>query len=206
LARVPAGITKITLPFAERVASYVGVDPDPAVLGNPFWMKACAGGAEALPFSNESFDLVFHNFVTEHFEFPEQCNREIYRILKPGGLVLFRTPNRCYYASLAASVTPHWFHEFYVQRFGSGRNEGEVFPTYYRLHEANTIVGQMQSCGFMRPKIEHHSLPPGYLRFNKFAFLAGIAFERTFEQWIPALRAQIIVLARKLVVPNPSEK
>jgi SAM-dependent methyltransferase len=180
-----------------KVAGYVGVDLDPLVLGNPFLNESYQASADALPFADQSFDVVFHNFVAEHFEAPLSCNRDIFRVLKPGGMLLFQTPSRYYYAAVAASLTPHWFHEFYIKRFASGRTGGEVFPTFYRLNDAKTINRQLQSCGFDRPQIEHHSLPPGYLRFNKFAFLAGVFFERTCERRFPALRGQIIVLARK---------
>jgi len=46
-------------------------------------------------------------------------------------------------------------------------------------------------------QIEHRSHPPGYLRFNWLAFLAGVLYERTLEREFPALRSRIIVLARK---------
>ena len=179
-----------------KVARYVGVDSDPSVLSNSFLDASYQVGAESLPFENETFDLVFHNYVAEHFESPLACNREISRILRKGGLLLFQTPNRYYYPCIVASVTPHWFHAFYVRHFGSGRTEKEVFPTFYRLNDAETISTQLRSCGF-DCDIEFHSTPPGYLRFNKFTFLAGVFYEKTFERHFPSLRAKIIVLARK---------
>jgi len=180
-----------------KVARYMGVDPDPSVLSNPFLDERYQASAESLPFENESFDLVFHSYVAEHFESPLDCNREIARVLKKGGLLVFQTPGRYYYPCVAASLTPHWFHGFYVRHFGSGRTEDEVFPTFYRLNDRKTIDQQLRSCGFTC-EIELHSQPPGYLRFNKFAFLAGVLYERTVEQRFPALRGKIIVSARKI--------
>jgi len=61
------------------------------------------------------------HFITtlrKHFEEPMACHREIARVLKPGGLLLFQTPSRYCYPMLAAQVTPQWFHEFYVRHFG----------------------------------------------------------------------------------------
>lgn len=179
-----------------KVARYVGVDPDASVLTNPFLDESHQTSAESLPFPNNTFDLVFHTYVAEHFSSPLLCNREIARILRPDGLLLFQTPSRFYYASLIASVTPQWFHEFYVRRFASGRTEQEVFPTFYRLNDETTIRRQLASCGFACD-IQHHSLPPGYLRFSRVTFLAGVLFERTVEKWFPALRGTIIVIARK---------
>lgn len=179
-----------------KVARYVGVDPDANVLTNPFLDESYQASAESLPFPDDTFDLVFHHYVAEHFPSPVLCNREIARVLKPGGLLLFQTPSRFYYASLFARMTPQWFHEFYVGRFGSGRTTQEVFPTFYKLNDKRTITRQLQCCGFTCD-IQEHSLPPGYLRFSKGSFLAGVLYERTLEKWIPALRATIVVIARK---------
>jgi SAM-dependent methyltransferase len=131
----------------NRVSRYVGIDPDPAVLSNPFLHESHHCGAESLPFPDSSFDLVFHNYVAEHFASPSACNREIARVLKPGGLLLFQTPNRFYYVSLIAQLTPHWFHELYVSRFASGRSDSEVFPTFYRLNDRKNINCQLRGGG-----------------------------------------------------------
>ena len=180
-----------------KVARYVGVDLDPRVLTNPFLDESYQSDANSLPFPDHTFDLVFHSFVAEHLAAPLDSNREIARVLKPGGVLLFHTPSRYYYPSVIARMTPHWFHEFYVSRFSSGRSETEVFPTFYRLNDAKTITSQLQSCGFAC-EIQHHSLPPGYLRFSAASFLAGVLFERTVEKWFPALRGTIFVVAHKL--------
>ena len=179
-----------------RVSRYVGVDPVAGVLTNPFLDEGFQASAESLPFEDETFDLVFHNYVAEHFEFPLDCNREISRVLKTGGLLMFQTPSRYYYASVFASMTPQWFHEFYVRHFGSGRTDQEVFPTFYRLNDTNAISAQLLSCGLV-PEIQYHSLPPGYLRFSKLAFLLGVFYERIIERRIPALRSTIMVIAKK---------
>ncbi len=187
--------------IAAHVAEYVGVDPDPSVLSNPYLGKACQGSAESLPFEDGSFDLVFHNYVAEHFREPLTCNREIARVLKPGGLLVFQTPSRFYYASLVAQLTPHWFHEFYVSRFASGRTSREVFPTFYRLNDAGAIKKQLRAAGFAVPEIEFRCLPPGYLRFSRLAFLLGMLYQRLIERAIPPLRGTLIVTARKAKAP-----
>jgi|ERR1700722_7898280 len=179
-----------------RVACYVGADPDRSVLENLHLDKAYHCTADSLPFPDESFDVVFHYYVAEHFKEPMACHGEIARVLKPGGLLLFQASSRYWYPMLAAQVTPQWFHEFYVRHFGSGRTENEVFPTYYRFNDDRAITKQLESCGFAC-HLEHQSVAPGYLRFSKLSFLAGVLYERTIEKRFPALRGIIIGVARK---------
>ena len=179
-----------------RVARYAGVDPDPRILNNPYLDEAYVGHAESLPFPDASFNVVFHCFVAEHFASPVVCNFETARVLKPGGVLLFITPSRFYYPMLIAHMTPHWFHTLYVRRFGSGRASHEVFPTFYRLNDDTAISGQLERFGF-DVEIQHHSTPPGYLRFSRVSFLAGVLIERTLERRFPSLRGTIVVIATK---------
>ena len=58
-------------------------DGPPFVLGN-----------QSLPFADLSFDVVISNHVIEHTPDPCEHLREIYRILKPSGIVYLATPNR----------------------------------------------------------------------------------------------------------------
>jgi hypothetical protein len=120
----------------------------------------------------------------------------------PIGSPQSRTLRRYLYATLAAQLTPHWFHEFYINRFGSGRSSKEVFPTYYRLNSEWSIKDQLRSCGF-ECEIRHVSIPPGYLQFSTLAFLGGILFERTFERTFPALRARLFAEGTKTFQGRP---
>ncbi len=46
-----------------------------------------------LPYADNCFDIIFSKSVLEHFYHPERLVKEIYRILKPGGLVITMTPD-----------------------------------------------------------------------------------------------------------------
>lgn len=61
-----------------------------------FEMKA--GNCETLLFENNSFDLVFSGDVFEHISCKQKENfiNEIYRVLKPGGMLTIKTPNKSY--------------------------------------------------------------------------------------------------------------
>ena len=88
----------LTLGLAEAVAPgpVVGIDLEPGMIE-----RAVVSAAErqldtvrfevanicALPFPDESFDTAFTSAVLEHLNTPEQALAELYRVLKPGGLV-----------------------------------------------------------------------------------------------------------------------
>lgn len=46
-----------------------------------------------LPFADEDFDLVMAVEILEHLESPRAFLREIFRVLRPGGLAVLSTPN-----------------------------------------------------------------------------------------------------------------
>jgi ubiquinone/menaquinone biosynthesis C-methylase UbiE len=179
-------------------AFYAGVDLDPRVLDNPYLDHAEVADAAYLPFEEATFDLVFHKMVAEHLEDPRAALTEAARVLKPGGRLMFETPNRFYYAMVVAYLTPTWFHRFYVRRFASGRTEEEVFPTYYRLNDRRTIERICRKAG-LEPTLTFWSTPPGYLRFSTVTFFVGVLYERSLGRLFPALRARIWVSARKAI-------
>jgi ubiquinone/menaquinone biosynthesis C-methylase UbiE len=184
-----------------RVARYVGIDLDEQVLENPNLDEGIVCAAEELPFENASFDLVFHTKVAEHLQDPLVATREAARVLKPGGKLLIETPSRFYYPMLVSAVTPHWFHEFYVRKLGSGRRENETFQTFYRLNGTKAIKSVMSEAGLVED-ISFWSMPPGYLRFSRMSFLLGVLYERTIEKLIPPARASIVVIATKPDIRN----
>jgi SAM-dependent methyltransferase len=48
---------------------------------------------DGLPYEDNSFDLVTCSEVLEHVENYRQTTRDIWRVLKPGGVAIFTTPN-----------------------------------------------------------------------------------------------------------------
>lgn len=53
---------------------------------------------DGIPFEDDYFDIVYSKSVIEHFHYPERLMREVFRVLKPGGLVL--------------TLCPSWEHNF----------------------------------------------------------------------------------------------
>lgn len=48
---------------------------------------------DLLPYTDGSFDIVYHKSLIEHLYSPDNLMRETYRVLKPGGRVIILTPD-----------------------------------------------------------------------------------------------------------------
>lgn len=72
-----------------------GVDRDPDAKKNAEskGMKVSLGELADQHFPDDYFDAIISNHVIEHVYEPESLMREIHRILKPGGRLVFITPN-----------------------------------------------------------------------------------------------------------------
>ncbi len=52
-----------------------------------------AGNIDDLPFEDNSFDAAFSHAVLEHLQEPTKALKELFRVLKPGGVLGVRTPD-----------------------------------------------------------------------------------------------------------------
>lgn len=73
-------------------------DANEFISKNGFKSNALCADCTQLPFPDNSFDIVYSGDVFEHitFEQKDKCIEEIYRVLKPGGIVTIKTPNLKY--------------------------------------------------------------------------------------------------------------
>jgi SAM-dependent methyltransferase len=71
---------------------------------------------ERLPFPDGSFDLVMAIEILEHLESPRAFLREIFRLVKPGGLAVVTTPNITSLPSRVLFLATGWFDLFVPTR------------------------------------------------------------------------------------------
>lgn len=158
---------------AEKVC---GVDLDPRVASNPFLDEGRVSDAGEIPYGDQSFDVVFSDNVLEHLDQPIDVFREVARVLRPGGVFLFKTPNKWHYMPTIARLTPHGFHQF-VNRIRD-RAEVDTFPTRYRANTKGAIVDLAKTAGFSVEAVERMEGRPEYLRMTWPTYLVGMAYER----------------------------
>ena len=162
--------------FKQNVKLICGIDLDPRVQENPMLHEGKIADASRIPYEDEKFDLIFADNVMEHLEDPEGVFAEAKRVLKPGGLLLFKTPNRWHYMPIIARATPLSFHKFVNQL--RGRAGVDTFKTFYRANSKHQVNAVVQKIGLHVSKINLIEGRPEYLRFNTLFYCIGILYEK----------------------------
>lgn len=120
-----------------RVARVVGTDVDPVVTTNPTLDEAhVVGLGEPLPFEDATFDLVVADHVLEHVDAEDApaVAADLLRVLRPGGWLAARTPNKWGMIGLAARAVPNRLHVAVLERLQPDRRAEDVFPVRYAMN------------------------------------------------------------------------
>jgi SAM-dependent methyltransferase len=191
-----AGIVK-EMNFKSAVARMCGIDIDPRVMRNPMLHEAKLSDGTGIPYGDETFDLVFADNVLEHLSAPATVFSEIHRVLKPGGLFLFKTPNKWHYMPVIARFTPHWFHQWVNRE--RGRLGVDTFPTLYRANSVTSLRKLATAANFEVLKIERVEGRPEYLRVTWPTYLIGVLYERLVSSvtFLAVFRVLLIGQLRK---------
>jgi len=113
--------TGLNLSLYQNIESLTGIEPDPHMLararprteGLPFPTELLQAGAERMPFDAGRFDTAVVTFTLCTIPDTETALREIRRVLKPGGRMLFVEHTRSIQPMLASvqdAMTPLWKH------------------------------------------------------------------------------------------------
>ncbi len=123
-----------------KVRKVIGIDIDNAIAEHPYLdERHIVRVGDPYPVASESVDLVVCDWVFEHVAEPDDFVREIGRILKPGGWVCARTPNRWGYVGIATNIVPNAKHQAVLSRVWPERSDVDVFPTVYRLNSKQAL-------------------------------------------------------------------
>ena len=182
--------------FRGRVAKVVGIDPDTSVIRNPFLDDAKIGKGEFIPCDDAIFDVAIAANILEHLEDPENVFREVYRVLKPGGVFAAKTPNKYHYVTLISRLTPIWFHRLYNKL--RGVNEQDVFPTRYKANDPQRLSHLAHLSGFEVISINLFEGRPEYLRLFWPTYICGLLFERLVNRFEQLGIFRVVIIAKFL--------
>jgi ubiquinone/menaquinone biosynthesis C-methylase UbiE len=165
--------------LAERFGTVRGLDIDASAVeyaqktykkGN---LNFEIGNAMELHVSDKSFDVVVCSQVYEHVPSAERMMKEIYRVLKPGGICYFAANNRFrwnepHYNLPLLSAVPRWFAHIYIRLSGKAERYHELHYSYWGLKQlvrdfhivdyTNKIISDPEKFAF------EYQLVPGSLK------------------------------------------
>jgi len=96
---------------------------------------ALVGDLRSLDLPDASFDAIYSSFVLEHIDGAEAVLDAFVRLLRPGGLLLLRIPDRDSVYGWATRHTPHALHVAFRRHIigmpGAGTAGHGPYPTHY---------------------------------------------------------------------------
>lgn len=172
----------------------IGLDAAPAGAENPYLDVFHQLNGPAWPVEDCSADLVLCDNVLEHLPQPAEFFRESWRVLRPGGHLCIRTPNRWNYIALLSRLVPNRDHARLLARAKPGLREQDVFPTYYRCNTLPALRRALREHHFDGVVLGYEA-EPSYLSFSAAAYLLGMLHQKLAPS---IFRAALFVFARKI--------
>lgn len=165
---VGCGSGNLTLHSAEKCRAAIGLDPSQPAVGFCNSIATARSvfipaAGDALPFPDESVDVVLFVEVIEHLDQPLKIISEIWRVLKKGGRVFVTTPNYAF-PSLWAPVEWLADQSRMVAKMGGGEQHVQKFSP-------RSLAGMFQQAGFetLRLGTFYHFSPFVSLVSNRWA-------------------------------------
>lgn len=149
-----------------------------------------------LPFRNSHFGLVTANMVVEHLDNPVVQFQEINRVLQPGGLFIFHTPNGFGYTTVLAKLIPNSLKKRLINLL-EGRKEEDIFDTYYRANTRNKISEIAKITGFQVEEIRMIVTCAQFAMIPPLGLLELVWLRILMADLLRPLRPNIIAILKK---------
>jgi SAM-dependent methyltransferase len=205
ILEIGPGPSNRTSRFLATLGELHGLDPDPEAHGNDALSGFARLSGPRFPFPDASFGACVSNYVIEHVPDAEAHLAEVARVLEPGGVYVFRTPNRWHYVALFSSLTPHWVHELLANRLRNrSDDEHDVYPTRYVLNSRGAVERHARRAGLRIERLALIEKEPSYGMAARPLFFTFMAYERAVNATPRAafLRSNILAVLRKGAAPG----
>jgi ubiquinone/menaquinone biosynthesis C-methylase UbiE len=155
-----------------------GADLDEYSLQNADVDELFICDAADMHFANDTYNVVFSQFLLEHVQDSQKTIDSIARVTAPGGLVTLIIPNPTSPESTVAKLTPYSFHLFFKREIQKYDNVSEdTFPTVFAFKSVANLEEEMARAGFT--DIQAHYVPEMYFRFRYRPILIRLAMVYT---------------------------
>lgn len=153
---------------------------------------------DRIPLKENSVDIVFSNMVVEHLKNPSKHFYEIYKILKPGGYIVYSTP--CTYNIVVA--LNRLLPDMLSKKMGvmlTGAEDDDIFRTFYRANSKKKLRAILRTEGFVEVGFTMYQPPPYAFVFSKLVCWAVIRYYRLLNKYdrLDFLRGVIIAQYQK---------
>jgi SAM-dependent methyltransferase len=179
--------------FKGKVQRIIGLDVGTAGAANPFLDEFRCLTTPGWPLEDHSADLVLCDNVLEHLPEPPTFFSEARRVLKPGGIVCIRTPNRWNYISLLSRLLSGSQRARALAKAKPALAEEDAFPTFYRCNTLPALRRALSASGFAAV-VYGYEAEPTYLSFSKIAYGLGVLHQKLAPG---ILKAALFAFGRK---------
>lgn len=202
VVEIGSGPDNVTTAFLSSITPVIGVDVSEEIYSNRHLSRAIVYDGSRLPFEDASINTITSNYVLEHIDNPELHFIEVARVLAPGGVYVFRTPNLFHYVALASLIVPHRWHRIANRLRALPGSAHEPWPTRYRANTVRRIRSLAKKAGLSIASLRTIEKEPCYGMAHPSLMVPMIAYERMVNstRYFAHLRANIFcALFRSLI-------
>jgi SAM-dependent methyltransferase len=208
ILEIGSGPSNESSEMLSGIGKVTGLDIDPDVKNNRWLSNALVFTGGQMPLADESFDACCSNYVLEHVENPVEHFKEVARVLRPGGIYCFRTPNLFHYVSMGAHLMPHSLHLLFANRLRSlDKDAHDPYPTWFRANTQGKLRNLCHAAGLEPPSITMIEPEPSYGKAHALLFYPMMVYERivNLSDALSGFRITMLAVAQKPGGPVPNQ-
>ena len=164
---------------------------------HPDLNNKCMASGYALPFESNTMDVISANMVMEHVDQPEAFFSEVARVLVPGGLFVFHTPNRNGINTKISHMLKNETVKHALIKILENREEEDVFPAFYRVNDLEAIHGLARNQGLGVKSLRTVETSPILSSFGPLSIPELLFIRALRAPWGERYRATIISILAK---------
>jgi len=176
-----------------------GVDINEYALNNKDLDKVFIAPVEKMPFKDNSYDIIFTQFMLEHLENYQVALFEMLRVLNTDGILILFFPNPTSIEAIVTRLTPYWFHVLFRKYVHKQKKANrDTFPTYYSFRSVKNVRFFLEKNGCKKIEIKYFAETYYWFRYWRFFGKAALLYTKLISMLkITTLKSTVAVIAQK---------